>query len=165
MGIGKPTPGFWRTAKRLKKTVAYKHPSGAIIWVTLDRRVERKILDQLQRSKRAVRSRNAESFPIGVDRASRTPIGWEDETVVGIVVRKEGDRMKVTFAFDNSGTQFSWLTRHDERIPGRWIDNTYAALVHVEEASTAQREAFCRWVPPDRQALLIEGERKKAAEN
>ncbi len=28
----------------LKKPVPYKHPSGAIIWVKLDRRVERKVL-------------------------------------------------------------------------------------------------------------------------
>jgi hypothetical protein len=33
--------------KSLKTPVPYKHPSGAIIWVKLDPRVERKVLDQL----------------------------------------------------------------------------------------------------------------------
>ena len=33
--------------RKLKKPVPYKHPSGAIIWVCLDDKVERKILKEL----------------------------------------------------------------------------------------------------------------------
>lgn len=64
------------------------------------------------------------------------------------------------FAYEPGETKISWLTRHDERVPNRWIDNTYAAIVHVEEASTAQGEAFCRLVSVDRQAQLLKNERR-----
>jgi hypothetical protein len=156
----------WVLAKPeyLEKPVPYKHPPGAIIWVNLDRNVERKILDQLQirthlRKKTSLSERGL--FAIGeiVSMENDDP-GWEDETVIGIVVRKDGNRMKVVFAYEVGETQISWLTSDDERVPNRWIDNTYRAFVRVEEASVSQREAFQRWVPLDRQAQLLKSERR-----
>jgi hypothetical protein len=151
--------------KRLKKPVAYKHPSGAIIWVNLDRGVERKILDQLQTPaplRKTTSLSERVPFAIGdIVSIENDDPGWEEETVIGIVVRKEGNRMKVVFAYEPGTTQISWLTQHVGRVPNRWIDNTYAALVRVEEASVSQREGFERWVPPDRQALLLESERQR----
>lgn len=155
----------WVLAKPnyLKKPVAYKHPPGAIIWVTLDRRVERKILDQIQSPpKREVPTRNADSFLIGeiVSMENADP-GWEDEPLFGIVVRKEKNRMKLVWACDVGETYVSWLTRDDERVQNRWIDNTLRRFVRVEEATVSQREAFQRWVPLDRQSLLVGRERQR----
>jgi hypothetical protein len=150
--------------KHLKKPVPYKHPSGAIIWVTLDHQVERKVLDQIQiltPHNRTASHNERGLFAIGeiVSMENDDP-AWEDDTVIGIVVKKDGNRMKVVYAYPNGETVFAWLTRHDERVRNRWIDKTYAAIVHVEEASTAQREAFCRWVPANRRAQLLKSERQ-----
>jgi hypothetical protein len=68
--------------------------------------------------------------------------------------------MKVVYAYETGETDIAWLTRHDERVPNRWIDNTFAAIVSVEEASLSQREAFQRWVPADRQSQLLKSERR-----
>ena len=149
--------------KRLKNPVPYKHPSGAIIWVTLDRSVERKILDQVQiltpHSKTASPKERG-LFAIGeIVSIKNDDPAWEDETVIGIVVKIDGHRMKVVFAIETGVTKISWLLRHDEKVPNRWIDKSYAAIVEVEEASMSQREAFQRWVPADRQAQLFESER------
>ena len=84
---------------------------------------------------------------------------WDEETVIGIVVKTDGNRMKVKWVDPPSETRLSWLTMHAERIPNRWIDDTYRAIVRVEEASASQRDAFLHLVPPERLARLIESER------
>jgi hypothetical protein len=145
---------------RLMKSVPYKHPVGANTWVKLDRRVERKILDQLQSSPEKAVGRKPDSFALGEIVSIEYSDPFEEDTVIGIVVKKEESRMKVVFAWDTGETDISWLTRHDERVPNRWIDNTHGAIVRVEDATVSQREGLQRWVPLDRQAQLLKNERR-----
>jgi len=152
--------------KRLDSPVPYKHPSGAVIWVNLDRSVERKILKQLHSPpphRRAASLSERGLFAIGeivsMEYDDLHPERYEPGIFIGIVVRREGNRMKVVYAYETGETDFAWLTRHDEKVPNRWIDNTYAAIVQLEEASVSQRQAFQRWVPANRRKKLLEGER------
>jgi len=52
------------------------------------------------------------------------------------------------------------VERHDERMPNRWIDNTYRAIASLDAASMSQREGFRLWAPIDRRAQLLENERR-----
>jgi hypothetical protein len=87
------------------------------------------------------------------------PDRYEPGVFIGLVVKRQGDRMKVVYADETGETDIAWLTRHNNTVLNRWIDNTFAAIVSVEEASVSQREAFQRWVPLDRQVQIIERER------
>lgn len=86
------------------------------------------------------------------------PERYEPGTVVGVVVRIEGDRMKVVYAAEGGAPDFSWFARHEEAVPRRWIDTSYSAIVNVEEASISQRDDFNCRVPRDRQLRLIKHE-------
>lgn len=141
---------------RLMKPVPYKHPSGANTWVKLGRRVERKILDQLQTStpkNKATSLNDSEPFAKG----AIVSVWYDDDdgTFIGLVVRAEGDRMKVVYPYQTVETEIAWLTRHDEKVPNRWIDNTLRVIVQVEEASPSQKEVFQLAIPPVRRKQLL----------
>src|SRR5882724_11340220 len=89
----------------------------------------------------------------------------EDYAFIGLVVKtitdpEKGYRMKVRLT--SRIDPFAWYTRHDERVPNRWIDN-WPCIVRIIEATVSQREEFCRMVPLDEQARLIESETSAAA--
>ena len=139
---------------RLIKPVPYRHPSGANTWVKLERRMERKILDQLQPSTPQAESvGDGEPFAIG----AIVSVWYDDDdgTFIGLVVRTEGDRMKVVYPYQTEEIEIAWLTRHDEKTTNRWIDNTLRVIVEVEEASPSQKEAFQRAIPAVRRKQLL----------
>jgi hypothetical protein len=94
--------------KRLKKAVAYRHPFGVTTWVHLDRRVEREVLDQLQtviQRRKPPPPSEVGTFEVGeIVSIENDDPSWEDETFIGMVVKKDGNRMKVVFAIDTGVT-------------------------------------------------------------
>jgi hypothetical protein len=151
----------WVLAKprRLKTPVPYEHPSGAVIWVNLDQSVERKVTYQLRKSaalQQAALSQAADPFATGrivsVEYDDLNPERYAEGIFVGMVVRRIENRMKVVFAYETGEVEIAWLTPHTR---DRWIDKTWSAIVTVEDASKEQREAFLRYVSPERLAQLL----------
>ena len=152
--------------KRLKKSVAYKHPSGAIIWVTLDSSVERRIrlqfsnTDHLQNPSSPEPREPYRSLKIvSVKYDGLNPDRYAEGEFVGIVVKRVEDRIKVFSPYEGGQDEIAWLTRHGH---DRWIDKTWAAIVTVEDASPSQREAIKRYVSEQRLAQLLKSERRQS---
>jgi len=145
--------------KRLKRPVPYEHPSGAVIWVNLDQSVERKITNQLRKSvalQQAQLSKATDPFATGrivsVEYDNLNPERYDEGVFIGMVVKRIENRMKVVIAYESGEVDIAWLTPHAQ---DRWIDKTWSAIVTVDDASTVQREAFLRYVPPERLAEML----------
>jgi hypothetical protein len=154
----------WVLAKpiRLKVPVPYEHPTGAVVWVNLDQNVERKVNNQVRRAvalHQAALSRAADPFAIGrivkVEYDGLNPQRYDEGIFIGMVVKRVENRMKVVLAYETGEVDIAWLTPHSQ---DRWIDKTWAAIVTVEDASTVQREAVLRYLPPERLAQLLKNE-------
>ena len=159
----------WMLAKPryLKKPLPYGHPSGAVIWVNLDRNVEQLVLNQLQDSttlQQRAASDTVEPFAkvkvVSVKYDDLNPERYDEGIYIGMIVKRVENRMKVVFVYETGEVEIAWLTRHDGRASDRWIDKTWAAIVTVDEATPSQREAFQRCVSPDRLAQLLKSERR-----
>jgi hypothetical protein len=149
-------------ACRLDQPVPYEHPTGAVIWVRLERNIERQIKNRLRRSTtlhQAALSRAADPYAIGrivsVGYDGLNPERYDEGIFIGMVVKRVENRIKVVLAYESGEVDIAWLTPHSQ---DRWVDKTWAAIVAVEDASAAQREAFLRYVPPERVAQLLKNE-------
>ena len=150
--------------KGLKKPVAYKHPPGAIIWVTLDRNVEWRIRRQLSEaddrhdppSQLEEPYRNMKMVSVKYD--GLNPDRYDEGEYIGIVVKRVEGRIKVFFPYESGEDEIAWLTRHRD---DRWIDRTWSAIVIVDEASPSQRQAIERYVSKERLEQLLKSERRE----
>ena len=75
-------------------------------------------------------------------------------TFVGIVVKRETDRMKVLFIYESKKPDIAWFQRSAIRAD-RWIDKTWTTVVTVEEGTLSQREGLLRCLPPEQLKRLI----------
>lgn len=97
---------------------------------------------------------------ISIEYDELNPERYEPGIFKGIVVKIDGERMKIVYAYGTGETDICWLAWSHAKVESRWIDKTFSAFVHVEVANTAEIEDFCRLVPLGRQNLFLKREQE-----